>query len=491
MARLRYRAARLKRMDMRQFLGWAAIAAMVACLLGACSKDDGVNTDEPEVRLELLVDTVSFKVNGSFYFTEDLVRIDDRRMGAMAGSRLEVRYEVADEEVAQFGFYDWRELYGRGVGETKVYAYLEEMPEVRDSCLVQVLPIEGQGITISAREVELYVEEDTLLRVQIYPMNATYKEVAWSTSDESVAMVDESGLVTAVSAGDAVITAESVDGLTAECRVKVLPPVIELSETEMEMYVDETYTLSVTVLPDIDKYRDVTWSSSDETVATVSTTGMVMAISAGEAVITAESVDGLTAECWVTVKNVPVSSVSIPELRYGMGLVVGDELQLTYEVLPENAFNKNVSIYSSNESVVSIDENLMLHAHAKGYADVVIESEDGNARQVYSINVKYITSYLEATSGKSSISIGGISWETVGSTLKNNSSYTVEVVSVAAYHGDEIIQAGGSDMLGTLAPGEERDFDMRASHWAYTPTFIWIIEFRGQLYQMVGGITIN
>ena len=219
--------------------------------------------------------------------------------------------------------------------------------------------------------------------------------------------------------------------------------------------------------------------------------GMVTAVSAGEVVITAESVGELKAECRVTVKNVPVSSVSIPELRYGMGLVVGDELQLTYEVLPENAFNKNVSIYSSNESVVSIDENLMLHAHAKGYADVVIESEDGNARQVYSIGVKNITSYLEATSGKSSINIGGISRETVGSTLKNKSAYTVEVVSVAAYRGDEIIRAGGSDMLGSLAPGEERSFDMTASHWAYTPTFIWIIEFRGQLYQMVGGISIN
>ena len=561
----------LKRIRMKQFLGWAAIAAMVACLLVACSKDDGVNTDEPEVRLELLVDTVSFKVNGSFYFTEDLVRIDDRRTGAMAGSRLEVRYEVADEEVAQFGFYDWRELYGRGVGETKVYAYLEEKSEVRDSCLVQVLPIEGQGITISAREVELYVEEDTLLRAQVYPMNATYKDVSWSSSDETVATVDESGLVTAVSAGDAVIAAESVDGLTAECRVKVLPaviemselevemyvdethqlavhvrpdnekyrnvtwsssdvavatvdesgmvmavaegeavvtvesvgglkaecrvkvlpPVIELSETEMEMYVDETYTLSVTVLPDIDKYRDVTWSSSDETVATVSTTGMVMAISAGEAVITAASVGGLKAECRVTVKNVPVSSVSIPELSEGMGLVAGDELQLTYEVLPENAFNKNVNIYSSNEYVLSIDENLVLHAHAKGNADVVIESEDGNVRQIYNIRVKNITSYLEATSGKSSINIGGISRETVGSTLKNKSAYTVEVVSVAAYRGDEIIRAGGSDMLGSLAPGEERSFDMTASHWAYTPTFIWIIEFRGQLYQMVGGISIN
>ena len=209
---------------------------MVACLLVACSKDDGVNTDEPEVRLELLVDTVSFKVNGSFYFTEDLVRIDDRRTGAMAG------------------------------------------------------------------------------------------------------------MVMAVAEGEAVVTVESVGGLKAECRVKVLPPVIELSETEMEMYVDETYTLSVTVLPDIDKYRDVTWSSSDETVATVSTTGMVMAISAGEAVITAASVGGLKAECRVTVKNVPVSSVSIPELSEGMGLVAGDELQLTYEVLPENAFNPNRSL---------------------------------------------------------------------------------------------------------------------------------------------------
>lgn len=108
--------------------------------------------------------------------------------------------------------------------------------------------------------------------------------------------------------------------------------------------------------------------------------------------------------------------------------------------------------------MLSIDENLVLHAHAKGNADVVIESEDGNVRQIYNIRVKNITSYLEATSGKSSINIGGISRETVGSTLKNKSAYTVEVVSVVAYRGDEIIRAGGSDMLGSLALGEERSF---------------------------------
>lgn len=477
---------------MKRVFGWAAVIAVMACFAWACS-EDGVDNDEPEVRLVLQMDTVDLKQGEAFDFYSRFVEIHDGRRlpEGETGAELTLRYEVADEEVAQFDYYGLWRLYGRSVGETMVYAYLAEMPDVRDSCLVRVLPIEGESIVMNEKAVELYVEEKAQLMARVYPENATYQELAWSSSDEDVATVDETGLVTALAAGETVIMAETTDGLQAECRVRVLPASITLSETEMELFVDETQVLKVEVHPDNEKYRELTWSSSDEAVAAVNADGVVTALSAGDAVITVVSAGGMEATCKVKVKNVLVSSVAIPELEGGKTLVLGKELQLTSMVLPGNAFNRNVVIRSSNEQVAYVDENNVLHANAYGETLVTVESEDGNAYQSYNVKVRYITHFLDASRGKSSFNIGGVSWETVGSTLKNNSEYTIEVVSVVAYQGDKIIQYGGQDMWGPLKPGEDRSFDLTADKWADIPSFKWIIEFDGMLYDVLGGIKIN
>lgn len=386
--------------------------AVMACFAWACS-EDGVDNDEPEVRLVLQMDTVDLKQGETFDFYSRFVEVHDGRRlpEGETGAELTLRYEVADEEVAQFDYYGLWRLYGRSVGETMVYAYLAEMPDVRDSCLVRVLPIEGESIVMNEKAVELYVEEVVQLMARVYPANATYQELAWSSSDEAVAAVNADGVVTALSAGDAVITVVSAGGVEATCKVKV--------------------------------------------------------------------------------KNVLVSSVAIPELEGGKTLVLGKELQLTSMVLPGNAFNRNVVIRSSNEQVAYVDENNVLHANAYGETLVTVESEDGNAYQSYNVKVRYITHFLDASRGKSSFNIGGVSWETVGSTLKNNSEYTIEVISVVAYQGDKIIQYGGQDMWGPLKPGEDRSFDLTADKWADIPSFKWIIEFDGMLYDVLGGIKIN
>lgn len=78
---------------------------------------------------------------------------------------------------------------------------------------------------------------------------------------------------------------------------------IELSESEKTVFVGDTFTITATVKPDNAWNRTVTWSSSDPSIATVDENGTVTAIAEGEAIITAESADGVTAECKVTVEK--------------------------------------------------------------------------------------------------------------------------------------------------------------------------------------------
>jgi uncharacterized repeat protein (TIGR02543 family) len=141
------------------------------------------------------------------------------------------------------------------------------------------------------------------------PSNATNKAVKWKSDNESVATVTN-GLVTAKAVGNTNITVTTEDGgFTATCTVTVTVPVtgVTLNKTMLELDVGDTGTLITTVLPSNATNKNVSWSSSNTAVATVSVSGLhgtVTAVSAGTAGITVTTEDGgFTATCTVTVKK--------------------------------------------------------------------------------------------------------------------------------------------------------------------------------------------
>ena len=112
------------------------------------------------------------------------------------------------------------------------------------------------------------------------------------------------GVVTGVAAGNATITVTTVDGsFTATCEITVTTPVtgVTVSPTSDSIAVSETLTLTATVAPEDATNKAVTWSSSDDLIATVED-GVVTGVAAGDATITVTTVDGgFTATCEITV----------------------------------------------------------------------------------------------------------------------------------------------------------------------------------------------
>ncbi|MDR2042569.1 MAG: Ig-like domain-containing protein, partial [Tannerella sp.] len=130
---------------------------------------------------------------------------------------------------------------------------------------------------------------------------------------------------------------------------------VALDETETTLVVGVTQQLTATVLPDNATDKTVSWSSSHPDVATVSETGLVTAVGAGTATITATTQDGeYTATCEVTVPAVPVASVALDITE--AALEVGVTQQLTATVLPDNATDKTVSWSSSHPDVATVSE---------------------------------------------------------------------------------------------------------------------------------------
>ena len=176
------------------------------------------------------------------------------------------------------------------------------------SCQQEPEEIRVSSISLSKNTLELTVGDQASLDATISPDNATNKKISWSSSKESVATVTPDGIVEAVSAGTAFITATSEDsGVSAKCEITVKEKVISvtgiaLNKTSLSLTEGEEFTLEATVTPDNATNKEISWASDNEAVVTVSSAGVVKALRAGTASITATTVDqGKTASCAVTV----------------------------------------------------------------------------------------------------------------------------------------------------------------------------------------------
>ena len=216
-------------------------------------------------------------------------------------------------------------------------------------------------------------------------------QVTWTTSDPAVATVSANGQVTGVAAGEAVITATAKDNeyLTASYSVRVAVPVEKITvwgETDTLLLGKEPELaeaiLGFSVEPEDAYFQTVSWSSSDETIATVDETGIVRGIAPGTVTITAQSNEdpalGGTprkATYQITVQQA-VTGVELD--KTDLRLAAGEKAVIAAAAMPENAGNRAVSFESSNPEAVIVDARGNLTAVASGVAEIVATAQDGS-----------------------------------------------------------------------------------------------------------------
>ena len=243
------------------------------------------------------------------------------------------------------------------------------------------------GIALSESSITLVAGgEAATLTATVTPDNATDKTVTWTSSNTSVATVED-GVVTPVAEGTATIIARAGEQ-TAECEVTVKPEgtivavtKVELNKTTLELHVEDTETLTATVTPTTATNKAVTWSSSDTGVATVEN-GKVTAVAEGTATITAKAGDQ-TAECEVTVVAKGVTIVHVTSVTLNkttLSLTVGGEETLMATVKPDDATNKTVTWTSSNTGVTTVDSNGKVMAVAAGEATITAKAGNQTAK---------------------------------------------------------------------------------------------------------------
>lgn len=173
------------------------------------------------------------------------------------------------------------------------------------------------------------------LKPRILPEKAARKKLEYTSSDTSIATVSQNGVVTAIECGEATITAKAADGsnVTAECKIKVIQMVksIRLDKTNLTMDFNTTYDLKATVLPEDATKPNLQWSSSDQSVVSVSQ-GKLKAVGVGNVTIICSASDGSNAKAAVKVR-VTYKTKSTNKLSDGSPL--GGPYEMKYEVRNE------------------------------------------------------------------------------------------------------------------------------------------------------------
>lgn len=290
---------------------------------------------------------------------------------------------------------------------------------------------------------ELDVGSTAQLNLTYAPEDTNVRNATWSSSSTTVATVSSEGLVTAKKAGTVTIAAsakgENGATITATHSITVKnvdATAISLNQTSKDLGIGSSFTLTATLIPSNTTDRTIRWTSSSESVASVTSSGVVKGLTEGDATITATTANGLSASCDVHVSFIHVTSISLSPTEKEIS--IGRSFNLTPTLLPSNASDKAVTYSSSNASIASVDNNGKVTGIAIGEATITATAENG----------------LTATCAVAVTEVKKDAWTILayisGNDLESSSSYASEDITEMLSVGNQpddvniVIQTGGA-----------------------------------------------
>ena len=295
--------------------------------------------------------------------------------------------------------------------------------------------VTGISFEITSAKMNVGKKLNLQSRMTITPNNATNKEVTWSSSNSNVAEVNKDGVVTTKSVGTAIITAKSNNGKTATCTITVsnsntgsdvAVTGISFEITTAKMNVGKKLNLKtrMTITPSNATNKEVTWSSSNPSVAEVNSDGVVTTKSVGTAIITAKTSNGKTATCTITVSNsntgsdVAVTGISFEITNVTMNVGKSLNLKTRMTITPSNATNKEVTWSSSNSNVATVNSDGIVTTKSVGTAIITAKSNNG----------KTATCNITVTNNNSTnpVAVTGISFEITNVTMSIGKSINLK-----------------------------------------------------------------
>lgn len=250
-------------------------------------------------------------------------------------------------------------------------------------------PVTGIEVANDYQHMGLFVGGSGKIRYSVLPGNATNTNATFKSLNEKVATVDANGVVTGVSEGNAdiVITTEE-GGFEAKCTVRVdgidARGIERVGDKTVTMGLNQTSQLQVKITPSDTTNKNVQWTSSNNSVATVDSNGGVTSKNSGSTIITATTHNELKTEFFIEVET-SVTNITLNSNE--INLNTGGTFKLDATVNPSNASNKNIKWISANESIATVDQSGNVTADVAGTTYISAVSADGKVVATCTVNV--------------------------------------------------------------------------------------------------------
>ncbi len=263
---------------MRYLNFYILIIVAVATLMSGCSQ-----TDEPQILTAKFPEDHIVMAVGESYYIKPIFK-------GVTIPLNELEWLNSNPNVVDVAFGN---IYAKNQGESTIT--IKYKGKELASCGIEVQSIIASNISLSQDSIEIVIGKTFSLEADIYPQNTTNKRIIWSSSNTSVASVNENGVISAIGIGETEILA-IIEGynVSAKCFVRVTPILVEniVGLQDVSILLGQSHSFSISVSPKNATYPDVKWESSNPEIVSVSEVGAIVGKSLGQATLTAHSIDG-------------------------------------------------------------------------------------------------------------------------------------------------------------------------------------------------------
>ena len=265
-----------------------------------------------------------------------------------------------------------------------------KMDKLETKCQVTVIT-SPKEIILSNTEITIDLSSGSKT-VQITPTitpDSANKNITWTSSNTSIARVDEFGTITGISNGEATVTAKTVNGLTKICKVKVVtsPTAISLNKTNavIDTTTSKNMQLTAVITPaSANIYTGITWTSSNDNVVQVNQQGLVKGISNGLATVTAKTENGCTAQCRIVV-GATIAGINLAPSN--SAIEIEEKLQINATIEP-NTSEETLIWVSSNSKVATVDQNGLVTGKSHGTVTITATGRDSMVANSVKVTVQ-------------------------------------------------------------------------------------------------------
>ena len=286
-----------------------------------------------------------------------------------------------------------------GGGICKITATTADGTNLSASCDVSVgIKVQSINFNISRYTIS-DAAQSPLFKPIISPSNATQKGVTWSSSDTNVATVNANGTVSPVGKGTCKIIATTIDGTNLSASIDLTVDIkaksISFSSTSYKI-TDKAQTPSFTpkILPENTANKNVTWKSSDTSIATVSSsTGAIKAVSNGTCKIIATTKDGTNLSASIDL-TVDIKAKSVALDKTSLNITSKNSINRIVATVSPSQANQNVAWSSSNGKIATVDSKGRVKAVSNGTCKITATTTDGTNRTAscdVTVDVKFVT----------------------------------------------------------------------------------------------------